>query len=662
MKSGSDPDFSELGSDPELELQALDGFPVDEFLEIGVVREFDLAAADLRAQARDLGFEEHEERMRRGDAARVFHGGGVLEGDQRAQGAFVIHRDRKARVAAGSDVFDRARFGEADARGLRRERARAASGIEARVVGRSAREIDEDRQAADTLQRRVASVGRKRARVLGHGDARVGERAHIFERFLARVASIRLDHELYRVADCGAHLGEHARIGLPALPALEIERAHAVPVAGFGGLRGHARGTLARHHPAHLDLAAAAPERPQRHALRRGAQRPAGVVDQRLGEPVLGNPRQRRGYRFRVGKVDLAKLGQNDVLERDGERARRIPGACGLDHALGDARGAAVGHDLEQHIIAAVLGRVHPLDVPDIRQPVEMQRPLAELHAPYSERNGFLAPGQRNASRARSNRMRIPLALAFAAVLAGCGVTAPYRQDRGAAQPEPVAVVASALEPAAQLQGGRASYDGAMIGATGGAGLGAMSAYSSAGILCTIGGPLCMMIVVPVAVVGGLVGGVAGAAVDAVTADPFGRVAGARGTIDQALAEMRFTDGLASRASDQLKLPLAKAGEVPGDTFLEVEVSELEIMEHEKEMALVLRARSRLYRSADGKVLDEHVAETRTDFRKYRDWAADGAQPLRTAVDEALVRLGRDLVSARQQSRLRADTASRQDG
>jgi len=258
--------------------------------------------------------------------------------------------------------------------------------------------------------------------------------------------------------------------------------------------------------------------------------------------------------------------------------------------------------------------------------------------------------------------MRIPLALAFAAVLAGCGVTAPYRQDRAAAQPEPVAVVASALEPAAQLQGGRASYDGAMIGATGGAGLGAMSAYSSAGILCTIGGPLCMMIVVPVAVVGGLVGGVAGAAVDAVTADPFGRVASARGTIDQALADMRFTDGLASRASQQLKLPLIKAGEVPGDTFLEVEVSELEILEHEKEMAVVLRARSRLYRSADGKVLDEHVAETRTDFRKYRDWAADGAQPLRTAVDEALVRLGRDLVSARRQSRLRADTASRQDG
>src|SRR3954462_14966465 len=98
MKSGSDPDFSELGSDPELELQALDGFPVDEFLEVGVVRELDLAAADLRAEARDLGFEEHEERMRRRNAPWVLHGRRVLERDQRAQGAFVVHRDRQARM------------------------------------------------------------------------------------------------------------------------------------------------------------------------------------------------------------------------------------------------------------------------------------------------------------------------------------------------------------------------------------------------------------------------------------------------------------------------------------------------------------------------------------------------------------------------------------
>jgi hypothetical protein len=253
--------------------------------------------------------------------------------------------------------------------------------------------------------------------------------------------------------------------------------------------------------------------------------------------------------------------------------------------------------------------------------------------------------------------MRTPLALLCAAVLAGCGVTAPSRQEAASVAAAPAAVVASRLEPAAQFQGSQVRYaDGAVIGATGGAGIGAMSAYSSAGLLCTIGGPLCMMVVVPVAVVGGLVGGLAGAAVQAATTDPLGRVAGARGTIEQAIADMRFTNGLAAKTSEQLKLPLAKAEDVQGGTILEVEVSELEILAHEREMALVLRARSRLYRSGDGKVLDEHEAETQTEFRKYQDWATDGGQPLRDAVDYALVRLSRSLVNARREARLHADT------
>jgi hypothetical protein len=259
--------------------------------------------------------------------------------------------------------------------------------------------------------------------------------------------------------------------------------------------------------------------------------------------------------------------------------------------------------------------------------------------------------------------MRTPLALLCAAVLAGCGVTAPSRQEAASVAAAPAAVVASRLEPAAQFQGSQVRYaDGAVIGATGGAGIGAMSAYSSAGLLCTIGGPLCMMVVVPVAVVGGLVGGLAGAAVQAATTDPLGRVAGARGTIEQAIADMRFTNGLAAKTSEQLKLPLAKAEDVQGGTILEVEVSELEILAHEREMALVLRARSRLYRSGDGKVLDEHEAETQTEFRKYQDWATDGGQPLRDAVDYALVRLGRSLVNARREARLHADTSARLDG
>ena len=253
--------------------------------------------------------------------------------------------------------------------------------------------------------------------------------------------------------------------------------------------------------------------------------------------------------------------------------------------------------------------------------------------------------------------MRTSPVLFLAAAVAGCSVTDFQWQDPAPVAASPVAVVASPLEPAAQFNGSHANYaDGAFVGAAGGAGLGAMSAYSSAGMLCTIGGPLCMVVVVPVALVGGLVGGVAGAAVDAVATDPFGRGASARATIEQAIADMRVTDGLAARTSEQMKLPLAKAADAPGDIVLEVGVSELELLAHKTEMALVLRGRSRLVRSSDGRVLEEHEAETRTEFRKYQDWAADGGQPLRDAVDYALVRLGRSLVSARRESRLRADT------
>src|SRR5262249_7572216 len=126
-------------------------------------------------------------------------------------------------------------------------------------------------------------------------------------------------------------------------------------------------------------------------------------------------------------------------------------------------------------------------------------------------------------------------------------------------------------------------------------------------------------------------GDAARGAVDAVAPDAFGRAASARGTIEQAIADMRVTDGLAARTSEQMKLPLAKAVDAPGDIVLEVGVSELELLAHKTEMALVLRGRSRLVRSSDGRVLEEHEAETRTEFRKYQDWAADGGQPLRDA-------------------------------
>jgi len=255
--------------------------------------------------------------------------------------------------------------------------------------------------------------------------------------------------------------------------------------------------------------------------------------------------------------------------------------------------------------------------------------------------------------------MRTSAALSLAVALTGCGVSAPQRQDAGPAAAGPVAVVASPLEPAAQFDGSNASYaEGALLGAAGGAGYGALSAHASAGLLCTIGGPLCLAIVVPVAVVGGVVGGVAGAAMDAITTDPFGRTANARGVIEQALADMRLTDGLAAKTAQELNLPLVKTGDAPAESVLEVGVSDLQILAREKDMALLLRGRSRLVHVPNGQVLEERVSETQTEFRKYRDWAADEAQPLRRALDDAIAKLGRSLLSARPESPLPADTSA----
>jgi hypothetical protein len=260
--------------------------------------------------------------------------------------------------------------------------------------------------------------------------------------------------------------------------------------------------------------------------------------------------------------------------------------------------------------------------------------------------------------------MRIPLSLALiAALLAGCAGKSTYGTSAYKGESGSVAIVASPYEPAAQFNGSNANYtDGAVIGGIGGAGIGAIAAQASGGLLCTLGGPLCLIVIIPAAIVGGVIGGVGGAAVDAITTDPGGRIADARGVIEQAVADMRLTDALAAKTSEQSNFPLVKAGDAPVQTMLEVGVSDLQILAREKEMALVLRARSRLYRVADGAVIDERESEAQTDFRKYQDWAADEAGPLRRAVDAALADLSRSIVSAQLQVPRRGYTSARRGG
>ncbi len=245
----------------------------------------------------------------------------------------------------------------------------------------------------------------------------------------------------------------------------------------------------------------------------------------------------------------------------------------------------------------------------------------------------------------------------IASLVAGCAGNPPRTEKI-----ESVVVVPSSYEPAAQFdpEGKGLVNSGAVVGAAGGAGIGAMSAKASAGLLCTIGGPLCLIVMIPAAIVGGLVGGLAGGVVDAITSDPGNRIASARGAIEQAVAEMRLTEALAAKTSSQANLPLKSATQ--GEQFtLEVGVSDLQILAQEKGMALVLRARSRLYRNSNGELVDERVSEAQTDFRKYLDWAADEAQPLKSAVDAAVADLGRSIVSDLAALR-RGDISARRGG
>ena len=265
--------------------------------------------------------------------------------------------------------------------------------------------------------------------------------------------------------------------------------------------------------------------------------------------------------------------------------------------------------------------------------------------------------------------------LVIASLLAGCA-RSPVNPDYAAADLRSVAIVPSMYEPAAQFDpDNKANYaDGAVIGAAGGAGIGAISAQASAGLLCTIGGPLCLIVMIPAAIVGGLIGGLAGGVADAITTDPGGRIADARDAIEETLAQMRLTEAVAvqthARAAESnhpVKLlpktedwrALAAQGHT---SALEVDVTDLQILAREKEMALVLTTRSRLYRTSDGKLLDERMSEAQTDFRKYRDWAADEAQPLRRAVDDAVAQLGKRIVSEHLGSRPRADISALRGG
>ena len=247
-------------------------------------------------------------------------------------------------------------------------------------------------------------------------------------------------------------------------------------------------------------------------------------------------------------------------------------------------------------------------------------------------------------------------------LVAGCAETP--REEIVPENPAALAIVPVAEAPVSRIETTRPGrHDGAVAGSVGGAAGGAALGYGAAGVLCTIGGPLCMIVVIPAAIAGALVGGTAGTVVDAINADPQ-RVEKARAALADAVAQVRTTDVVAQRAQqtagpDAKLLPagepdfasLTKQG-IP--TALQVAVTEFEVVPRERDMAIELKVRSRLYRTRDGMLLEQFEKTVHSDFRTYAAWSENEARPLREAIDAACAELGQSVSAVHLRSRPRA--------
>lgn len=253
----------------------------------------------------------------------------------------------------------------------------------------------------------------------------------------------------------------------------------------------------------------------------------------------------------------------------------------------------------------------------------------------------------------------------FLVILTGCAEVPSDGPEKSSAS---IAILPVSDPPVSRIETERPGrHDGAVVGVAGGAAGGAVWGYGTAGVLCTISGPLCAIIVIPAAIVGALAGGTVGGVVDAIAADPE-RVEKARATLADAVQQMQTTQAVAKRAQqvagiDSVLLPageldlaaLARRG-IP--TALEIAVTEFEVAPRERDMAIELKVRSRLYRTQDGMLLEQFEKTVRSDWRAYAAWAAEDALPLRKAIDDACAELGQSVSAVHLRSRPRAGTSA----
>jgi hypothetical protein len=219
-----------------------------------------------------------------------------------------------------------------------------------------------------------------------------------------------------------------------------------------------------------------------------------------------------------------------------------------------------------------------------------------------------------------------------------------------------IGVVSARFAPKAHLE---APTSGKGSGAAKGAAAGFFGMISGAASAGGYGGAIAILL----APVAGLVGAVVGA----VEAESAATVEESAAALQNALAELKIQETMRDRvlqvAQEQTRYPfvlledrgLTAYGEEVRysasadegiDTILEVSVPKLGLLGGgvNPPLPLVMIADARLISVADGRELYAHTWKYRSGTRKFVEWAANNAQPLRDEIDRAYQSLAEQIV------------------
>lgn len=225
--------------------------------------------------------------------------------------------------------------------------------------------------------------------------------------------------------------------------------------------------------------------------------------------------------------------------------------------------------------------------------------------------------------------------------LAGCG-NAPLRvaEQLGDRSYGTVAIVAG---PEVSLDSPLSPPAGPIEGAVAGAAAGAVGVIAAALPYCILG-PECVVILVP-AIAAAPTAAVVGAALGA--AESKGAVHSARNSIAKGLAELKPVKRITALAFEMARTQTAfsvrhedmsDAKELAArgvDTVLEITLTEFRFVRTLHGVAFFVKARARLVRIKDGKVLEEYSTGYGSESRTYLDWGTGGAHALSDALERA---------------------------